>query len=333
MLLFILFIILFILFILFIFTSTSLLPFYKYTNCGNKIPTRCNRWVFIVDLIACSTCFGAPLCPSSGAREYYTSGCCLSYLVLGFQAVGIVWRWGLCVRFAGCNPQTGHTTRNYTLYRQLENQAPNMTNSNHLYNTLELLMMGIMVPKTCWTSNKIYNKNSSVASSWHFISTYYRRCTVKTTSNLHKLVSGTILLFILSHSVHNFFAIHKQKINKFIYKNLLCYKIATSKYKDFFFKSVIFLTLPVANNVAPAIEYVVFRMMLSGETEVLEEKLLSMPLCSPKFFTCTDLVSNLGLRGDRPATNRLSHGTATSWKAISLWYSNLFSQKQHIYNH
>ena len=27
--------------------------------------------------------------------------------------------------------------------------APNMTGSNHLYNTLELLMMGIMVPETC----------------------------------------------------------------------------------------------------------------------------------------------------------------------------------------
>ena len=48
--------------------------------------------------------FRAPLCPSSGAREYYyyTSGCCLSYLVLGFQVVGMVWSWGLCVRFAGC---------------------------------------------------------------------------------------------------------------------------------------------------------------------------------------------------------------------------------------
>ena len=31
--------------------------------------------------------FRAPLCPSSGAREYYTSVCCLSYLVLGFQVV------------------------------------------------------------------------------------------------------------------------------------------------------------------------------------------------------------------------------------------------------
>ena len=35
--------------------------------------------------------FRAPLYPSSGAREYYTSGCCLSYLMLGFQVVGMVW--------------------------------------------------------------------------------------------------------------------------------------------------------------------------------------------------------------------------------------------------
>ena len=30
--------------------------------------------------------FRAPLCPSSGAREYYTSGCCLLYLVLWFSS-------------------------------------------------------------------------------------------------------------------------------------------------------------------------------------------------------------------------------------------------------
>jgi hypothetical protein len=45
--------------------------------------------------------------------------------------------------------QTGHTTLSSTLYRQLENQAPNTTGRNHLYNTLELMMMGIMVPETC----------------------------------------------------------------------------------------------------------------------------------------------------------------------------------------
>jgi membrane carboxypeptidase/penicillin-binding protein PbpC len=47
------------------------------------------------------------------------------------------------------SPQTGHTTLNSTLHRQLENQAPNTTNSNYLYNILELLMMGIKVPETC----------------------------------------------------------------------------------------------------------------------------------------------------------------------------------------
>ena len=31
----------------------------------------------------------------------------------------------------------------------LKTKAPNTTGSNHLYNTLELLMMGIMVPETC----------------------------------------------------------------------------------------------------------------------------------------------------------------------------------------
>jgi hypothetical protein len=46
--------------------------------------------------------FRAPLCPSSGAREYYTVGCRLRSLVLGFQVFGMVWSWGLCVRFAGC---------------------------------------------------------------------------------------------------------------------------------------------------------------------------------------------------------------------------------------
>jgi hypothetical protein len=57
-----------------------------------------------------------------------------------------------------CCPQTGHTTLSSTPYRQLENQAPKTTGSKQLYNTLELLMMGIMVPETCWASNKICNK-------------------------------------------------------------------------------------------------------------------------------------------------------------------------------
>ena len=98
--------------------------------------------------------FRAPLCPSSGAREYYTGGCCLWYLVLWFSSC----RYGVELRVSS-SPQTGHTTLSTTPYRQLENQASNTTGSNHLYNTLELLMMGIMLPETCWASNKICNKN------------------------------------------------------------------------------------------------------------------------------------------------------------------------------
>jgi len=68
--------------------------------------------------------FQARLCPSSGVREYYTDGCCLWYLVLWKQ------------------PSAPHHTDN------LKTKAPNTTGSNHLYNTFELLMMGIIVPET-----------------------------------------------------------------------------------------------------------------------------------------------------------------------------------------
>jgi hypothetical protein len=73
----------------------------------------------------------------------------------------------------------------------LKTKARSTTSSNHLYNTLELLMMGIMVPEICWARSKICNKNSSVASSWHFISTYYQRCRVKTTSYLFHMHSNS----------------------------------------------------------------------------------------------------------------------------------------------
>ena len=96
--------------------------------------------IFIADLIACSTCFGEPLCPSSGVRDYYTSGCCLSYLVLCFSSC----RYGVELRVM-C-PVCGLLL------------AANKTGSNHLYNNLELLMMGIMVPEKCWASNEICNK-------------------------------------------------------------------------------------------------------------------------------------------------------------------------------
>ena len=75
--------------------------------------------------------FRAILYPSSGAREYYTDGRCLWYLVL----------W-----FSGC-PYGVELEVMCPVCRLL--QQPENGTHNHLYNTLELLMMGIILPETC----------------------------------------------------------------------------------------------------------------------------------------------------------------------------------------
>ena len=71
------------------------------------------QMIFIADLIACSTCFG---------RHYAHHQVLESILQM----------------VAASAP---HHTDN------LKTKAPNTTGSNHLYNTLELLMMGIVVPR------------------------------------------------------------------------------------------------------------------------------------------------------------------------------------------
>ena len=73
------------------------------------------QMIFIADLIACSTCFG----------HHYAHQQEFESII---QVVA---------------PSAPHFTDN------LKTKAPNTTCSNHLYNTLELLMMGIMVPGTC----------------------------------------------------------------------------------------------------------------------------------------------------------------------------------------
>ena len=55
--------------------------------------------------------------------------------------------------------QTGHITFSSTPDQQLENHSTKHQRQQPLYNTPELLVMGIMVPETCWASNKICNKN------------------------------------------------------------------------------------------------------------------------------------------------------------------------------
>ena len=51
-------------------------------------------------------------------------------------------------------------------------------------------------------------------------------------------------------------------------------------------------------------------MKLTGENRQLGEKPVPVPLCPPQISHGLDLGSHPGLCGERPATNRLSHGTA-----------------------
>ena len=50
--------------------------------CGKKMPARCNRWFLLQILLLAQHVSGTTML----AREYYTSGCCLPYLVLWFSS-------------------------------------------------------------------------------------------------------------------------------------------------------------------------------------------------------------------------------------------------------
>ena len=81
------------------------------------------------------------------------SGCCLWYFVLWFSS-----RWSgvdlrvmcpVCRMFAGFILQTGHITLSSAPDHQLENHSTKYHRQQPLSNTLELLMMGVVVPETC----------------------------------------------------------------------------------------------------------------------------------------------------------------------------------------
>jgi len=73
-----------------------------------------------------------PIIRSSGVLY---SGCCLWYFVLCSKPASIL--------------QTGHITLSSAPDQQLENHNTKYHRQQPLYITLELLMMGIMVPETC----------------------------------------------------------------------------------------------------------------------------------------------------------------------------------------
>jgi len=85
-------------------------------------------WFFIAKLTVCSTCFGAPLCPSSGAPELY--------------------RW-LFDWLRPVEQYPANRTHNPELHTRPTTCKPNshVPQARNICITLELLMMGIMVPR------------------------------------------------------------------------------------------------------------------------------------------------------------------------------------------
>jgi len=69
-------------------------------DCGNKMPTKCNRWFLLQDLIACSTCFGHHYAHHQELGSIIQVVAACGICCYGFQIVGMVCSWGLCVWFA-----------------------------------------------------------------------------------------------------------------------------------------------------------------------------------------------------------------------------------------
>ena len=92
--------------------------------------------------------FPAPLCPSSGTQRVLYGCCCL-------------WFAGCC--FTAVKQHPANRTHNPQLHtrpdQKLENHSTKYHRQQPLNNTLQLLMMGIVVPETCWVNNKICKKN------------------------------------------------------------------------------------------------------------------------------------------------------------------------------
>ena len=140
--------------------------------CGNKMPARCNRGFYCRSYCLLNM-FRAPLCTSSGAQEYYTVVAACGISCCCFQVAGLVRSWGLCVRFAGCwfTANRTHNPQLHTRPATWKTTARNTTRSNHCIILLSSWWWAQWCPKHVEQAIRPAKK-TSVASSWHFVSTY-----------------------------------------------------------------------------------------------------------------------------------------------------------------
>ena len=110
--------------------------------------------VFIAELIVCSTCFGHHY-----AHHQELKSIIQWLLRVIFCAVVFSSSWsGVELRVMRPVCRT-HNPQLQTRPATWKKHSTKYHTQQPLYNTLELLMMGIMMPETCWASNKICNKN------------------------------------------------------------------------------------------------------------------------------------------------------------------------------
>ena len=132
-----------------------ILTVHRRLICGNKMPTRCNRGFYCRSYCLLIMFRGTTMPIIMSSRVLY-SGCCLWYFGLWFSSC-----WSDAELRAMCPVcrmlQTEHIALSSIPDRLLENRSTKYHRQQPLYNTLELLMMGIVVPETCSASNKICN--------------------------------------------------------------------------------------------------------------------------------------------------------------------------------
>jgi len=138
--------------------------------CGNKMPTRCNRWFLYRRSYCLLSMFRAPLCPSSGAREYYTGGCCLWYLVLWFSSCRSgAELWVVCL-VCGMLQHPANRTHNPQLCTRPTTWKPKHQIPQAATPCIILPSSWRWCPKHAEQAVRSVIKKPSVASSWHFIS-------------------------------------------------------------------------------------------------------------------------------------------------------------------
>ena len=128
------------------------------------------QMIFIADLIACSTCLGHHYANHQALESIIQVVAACGIWCLAFQVVCMVWNWGF--------------------------MCP--VRSNHLYNTLELLMMGIVVPETCWARNKMCNKKNPLL---HLVGILFPHINDNARSKSHQIYESLILMILMNFAV------------------------------------------------------------------------------------------------------------------------------------